>query len=467
MTEDQLQRMAANPAYYRSELNIEVSGQVVRYADTRAGWQEADFGAMDKAWMRCIGRHKGDVTPMRAWLERCRGASKTSDQAIMVCYALAFSTFPLKGIACSGDRDQARLLKDAIRRLCELNKWLGDVFEIQNWVVRCKITGAELEIMSSDAASGYGKLVDFILIDEIGNWADTEQARQFWYVVSSTLTKKANCLCVSITNAGRIDSWQWEVREAIREDKNWYFHALSTVPSWITEEQLKEQQRLLPPHVYTRLWGNRWTAGTDTGVSPADLEACTVLLAEQERRLPMFDYYIAACDLGWRHDRTGIVVLAFSPLRGDIRLAYCESWQPQDHGGELPLRVVEDALWEIHKCFRLDSLVFDPREATGLSQRLCDRGVPCGRMNLSPDVQDNMAKVFLQAFNQRRVKLYPHSELHKDLLSMEVVDRTIGLKLQAARTAGGHSDLGFAFAMALLVAWEYQPVTAGDEVLFA
>jgi hypothetical protein len=466
-TTDDLRRMASDPAYYRSQLNIEVSGDVARYADVAAGWQDADFGAMDRAWLRCVGRLKSEVKPMRAWLERCRGASKTGDMAIMVCWALAFAAFPVKGISASGDRDQAKLLRDAIRRLCELNPWLGDVLEVQQWLVRNKLNGAELEVLSSDAATGYGKLVDFILIDEIGNWSDTDTAQHFWYVVSSTLTKKQNCLCVAITNAGRVDTWQWNIREAIREDDGWYFHALCTVPGWITEQLLAEQQRLLPANVYARLWGNRWSSGTDTGLSPADVDACTVLLGPQDRRQSGFDWYIAACDLGWRHDRTGLVVAAVSVQRNVIHVADCESWLPQDYGGELPLSVVEDAILDVDRRFKLDQLVFDPREATGLSQRLCDRGLPCGRMNLSAEVQNAMAKTFLQVFNQRRVRLYPHSELVRDLLSMEVIDRTVGLKLQAARTAGGHSDLGFAFAMALQSAVEYQPAGSVDEVLIA
>ena len=460
-----LTRMATDPEFYRSQLNIEVSGDVVRYADVGTGWQDADFRAMDPAWLRCVGRTKGEVIPMRAWLERCRGASKTGDLAVMVCWALYFATFPLRLISASGDKDQAKLLRDAIRRLCELNPWLGDALEVQQYIIRNKLNGSELEVLSSDAATGYGKLVDGILVDEIGNWSNTDQAQHFWYVVSSTLTKKQNCLCVAITNAGRVDSWQWEIREAIREDRNWYFHQLSTVPEWITEAQLAEQKRLLPLNVYARLWDNKWSSGTDSGLSPADVEACTLLVSEQDRRSHDYDLYVAACDLGWRHDRTGLIVLAVRP--GRIALAYAESWLPQDYGGELPLSVVEAELIKVNQRFSLDQLVFDPREATGLSQRLTDKGLPCARMNLAPDVQNDMAKLFLQIFNQRVVLLYPHAELIRDLLSMEVVDRTVGLKLQAARTAGGHSDLGFSFAMAVYAAWNYYPINPPDEVLVA
>lgn len=460
-----MQRMATDPAFYRSQLSIEVSGDVVRYCDAAAGWQEKDFIAMDPAWLRCVGRTKADVTPMRSWLERCRGASKTSDLAIMACWALCFATFPLKLISASGDRDQAKLVRDAIRRLCELNPWLGDVLEIQNWIVRNKLNGSELSVESSDASSAFGKLVDGIALDEISNWAETEQAKQYWYVISSTLMKKKNLICLSICNAPRVDSWQWGLRESVREDANWYFHSLREIPSWITPEQLAEQKRLLPPHIFNRVCLNIPTSGTDTGISPADYEACELLIGPQDRRSREYDVYIAACDLGWRHDRTGLVVLAMNFQHQRIDLAYCESFSPADYGGELPLSVVEAELIDVQRRFDLDQLVFDPREATGLAQRLTDRGLPCARMNLAPANQNEMAKIFLQAFNARRLLLYPHADLRRDILSMEVVDRTVGLKLQAARTSGGHSDLGFSFAMALCAIWTYQGTYTPDEVL--
>jgi hypothetical protein len=198
-----MQRMATDPAYFRSQLNIEVAGSVVRYADVAADWQETDFAAMDAMCLRCVGHTKADVTPMRSLLERCRGASKTSDLAIMACWALAFATFPARLISASGAKDQARLLRDAIRRLAELNPWLGSILEINQYTVRNIRNGAELEILSSEGATNFGQLCDAVLVDELHNWPDTESAKHFWYVVSSTITKKQNCVCLVISNAGR------------------------------------------------------------------------------------------------------------------------------------------------------------------------------------------------------------------------------------------------------------------------
>ncbi len=446
-----LHRMATDPAYFRSQLVIEVAGKPVRYASVAADWKELDFQAMDPAWMRCAGLLDNGVQKMRAMLERCRGASKTADLAIMGCWALAFAVFAIRLISCSGDRDQAKLLRDAIRRLATLNPWLGQTLQIQQWTIRNERNGGELEVLSADSSTAFGQLADAILIDELHNWPDTDSAKNFWTVVASTLAKKANCLAVAISNAGRLDSWQWKVREAIREDENWHFHSLAVVPDWI-KPQLAEQRKLLAPSEYERLFENNWTVGVDDGLPASDVMASCVLNGPQGRRLPEYDAYICSVDLGWKHDRSAAAVLALNFERREIALAFAVDWLPADFGGELPLEIVEQAILYVHRRFDLEQLVFDPRESTGTAQQLIRQGVPCHKINLSPAVQHDMAKRLLEGFNQRTIKLYNHPALVRDLLSLRVADRAIGLKLEAARTSAGHADLGFCFAIGVYAA---------------
>lgn len=442
-----MQRMASDPAYFRSQLNIEVSGSVVRYADVHADWQEEDFRAMDAAWLRAVGRSKDDVRYMRAWLERCRGASKTSDQAISVCWALCFATFPAKGISASGDRDQAKLLRDAIRRLCELNPWLGQVLEVQQWIVRSKTNGAEFEIMSSDAASAYGLLVDFILVDEIANWQDADRAQHFWHVISSTLTKKANCLCVSITNAGRVDSWQWDVREAIRSDEGWYFHSLTKTPKWITEQQLAEQQRLLPPHVYARLWTNVWSAGSDCGLAPNVVNDAIRLPGPQG---PTRDFvYIAGLDLAVRRDHAAFVVLGIDLANGELHVVRVVSWRPP-LGGDIDLVEVHDRILEWVQYYRVRVVLFDPHQAAMMSQSLRRQGVYMFEVSFTGTNRDTMARGLMSAFNNRLIKIYDEPDLVRDLLRISFAETATGYRLAVPRGDGaGHCDRAIALAICI------------------
>ena len=462
-------RMAIDPAFYRQQLRIEVSGEVVRYADVAADWQETDFVAMDPAWLRCVGRSKEHVPKMRSWLERCRGASKTFDLAVMAAWGLRFAQRKVRFNWFAGDEDQAKLGIAAMETAVTLNPWLG--LEIQKKVVRNPVTGSTLEILSSDAATGYGQLADAVLVDEIANWPETPARKRFG-TSSYPHSPRKQIVCAKRSRMPvALAAGFGRTARKIRGDAAWYFRNLRTIPSWITQEQIAEQGRLLPRSVYDRTCCNNWTSGTDNGLSPADVEACCVLDGPMTCRRHAYDSYIAACDLGWLHDRTGLVVLAINFERREIALAFAASWHPQDYGGEVPLDLVENEILAVHQLFSLDKVVFDPTQATGTLQKLSNAGVPCFRALLAPKNQDVMAKALLQAFNQRRAKLYRHSELIADLLSLEVVDRTIGLKLQAARSAGGHSDLAFTYAIANVVAQEvlsdygnYEPC---DEVLVA
>jgi hypothetical protein len=466
-----LQAMAHNPAIFRQHLTIEVSGEVCRYSDVETEWQRADHAAMDRAWLKSVGRIRGDVSPMRGLLERPRGCAKTFDLGMMLAWALAFAPKRRRYILCAGDRDQARHPIAAIEKLIELNSWLGATLQVQRGIVRNPRTNSEAEIISADAPSGYGHLVDGVLIDELFNWQDTDAAEKVWFMLSSTFAKKKNCLGLIISNAGFVNSWQWPIREKIREYSGWYFHSLSGVPTWLSEGALNEQRSLLSPSAFSRLYGNNWSSGTDSGLSPADVEACCVLSGPQLYRDSRYDWYCGGTDLGWKHDRTAVVILALSIARREIALACAASWNPRDYpGGQLPLSEVEEEIYYLHTRFQLDRMVFDPKETMGMSQALADRGVPCSMLNLSsPRIQDDMAKSLVRSFNERIIKIYRHSDLIADLLSLEVLDRTTGLKLEAPRSSSGHADLAFAFAMSnfrVHEAMEETPIPQ-PEILYA
>jgi hypothetical protein len=467
-----LQRMVRDLPFYRSMLNIERSGEVVRYADVHDPWQEADAVKMDRAWLRSAGLIRGRVEPMRAFLERPRGASKTGDLGMMAAWALAFAPRRRKYILAAGDRDQARHPVTAMERLCELNPWLGATLEITKNIVRNPRTGSELEVIASDASTGWGHLVDGVLLDEYNNWPDTPAAQKCSNMLMSTLGKKTNCIGVVISNAGILDSWQWERRESIRKSGTWYFHCLQDHPSWFTDEMLNEQRILLPQNEYTRCFDNCWTSGRGNGLDPKSVEAACTLSGPQVMRRANYDVYVSALDLGYANDWTGFVVLALNFLRREIAVADVAFWNPADYGHELPLDLVEDEILFMHDRYQFDRVVFDPKETMGMKQRLANRGVPCSVLSLSKAaVQDEMAKNLTQSFNERIIKLYRHTELIRHLLTLEIVDRMAGLKLEAPRTASGHADLGFSCAMANFWAHcafkDYVNVAPQEEVLVA
>ena len=251
----QFQRYASDPAAFRADLTVDVDGIARRFGDVMDPWQRDDFALLDPALAICNGRNANVGGPvldvrMRAFLERGRGHSKTTDLAVMACWALAVSTRPLKGYAYAADRDQV----GCSRRRSDhrpAEPLAGDDTrcrprKIVNKAVDHPGEGGILTIEASDVGSSYGILPDLIIADELVHWEE-KAGEGLWHSLISSAAKRSNCLLVVISNAGFVDSWQWNAREVARTDEAWLFSRLDgPQASWLSPERLAEQRSMLP-----------------------------------------------------------------------------------------------------------------------------------------------------------------------------------------------------------------------------
>jgi len=464
-------KYASDPAAFRADLLIDVDGVVRRFNDVMDSWQCTDFAALDPALQRCAGR-VNTGTQMRAYLERPRGHSKTHDLAVTCVWALAFATRPLKGYCYAADRDQARLLRDAVQTLLRLNPWLAEILTIEAHRILNKAAGhpgegGTLTIEASDVGSSYGILPDLIIADELVHW---QGDGSLWHSLISSAAKRANCLLVVISNAGFVDSWQWQVREAARTDAAWYFSRLDgSHASWLTPERLEEQRRMLPPVAYARLWLNQWSSGGGDALSESDIDAAFVDGLQPMTGRERGWLFVAGVDLGLTRDCSAVVVLGVPAggLSGRIRLAHNRLWRPT-LGKKINLLEVEQHLLDLDKQYSLESIGFDPWQMEHLAQRLeADtrhrrrnqrryfgnqpwmREVPPTSSNLR-----DIATLVIESFADRRLQLYECEPLRRDLLRLRVEEKSYGIRLTSPRDGDGHGDTFSAFANALLVAHE-------------
>ncbi len=476
------QRYATDPAAFRNELLIDVDGVVRRFGDVMDPWQAHDFAAMDAALMRCVGRSATDTGKTRAYLERGRGHSKTTDLAITCAWALAFATRPMRGYAFAADRDQARLLKDAVQRLTRLNPWLAEILSVElhrvvNVAAGHPGAGSVLEISSSDVGSSYGILPDFIIADELCHW---EGDGALWDSIISSAAKRANCLLVVISNAGFVDSWQWKIREAARTDSAWFFSRLDgPQASWLTAERLAEQQRMLPPIAFARLWGNQWSTGGGDALTPEDIAA-----AIRDDLRPMKGnesnwLFVAGIDLGLTRDCSAVVVLAVQAggVASKIRLAQHKLWRPS-LGKKVNLSAVEHHVLALDERYGLEFVGFDPWQMEHLAQRLEADSAHRRRnvrrrygsqpwMREIPPTAANLrqqAALTIECFQDRRMQLFDCPPLRRDLERLRVEEKNYGFRLVSPRDETGHGDSASAFCLALLLAHELagkKPIKAG------
>ncbi|MEX0938536.1 MAG: terminase large subunit [Pirellulales bacterium] len=445
------------PDKFRRLLKIPTEAGPVALSEIIEPWQRADFEALDTAWMRAAGMQTPEAPRFtRAYLERPRGHSKTSDLAVLCVWALAFAQFDMRLAAAAGDRDQARFLRDAVDRLVRANPWLSEILSVQNYRVTCGRNGASLDILAADANTNYGLLLDAILIDEVTHWNDG--GVKLWESLFSTAAKRSHCLLIIISNAGmgRGSSWQWTLRESCRESADWYFSRLDGPrASWITAKVLDEQRRMLPGQSFDRLWLNQWTTGIDGALSASDVEACTTLDGPRAEHAWDWEPMIAGLDLGVKNDHSALVVLGGHPTAERYRLVSVQSWKPPRPGGQIDLEKVKEACLEAHRRYRLECIVYDPSQAYLMAQQLGRQGVTCMEFAFTPKNLDWMTRTLLEVFANRSIELYDDADLTRDLLRLQVVERMTGFRLQATRDENGHCDRGMAFAMALpyVIAW--------------
>ena len=314
-----------SPSQFRQRLLLSASPQR-RLRDEIQPWQASDFEALDPAWCRLAGiethtllgrsaltpspspgeRGEPDAPIRRAYIERPRGHSKTSDMAAQIAWILLAARTAVTGVAAAADRDQAALLLAAIKRLAALNPTICHDLCFVDGAVRNRRTGSRLDLISSDVGSSYGILPDFVICDELSHWPGPE----LWYSLLSSAAKKPDCVLAVLTNAGVGRGWQWEVRENARQSPHWYFSSLDGPHApWITPQSLDEQQALLPPAVYERLWLNRWQHSDGEYVSLAEAEACIDPNRGRRDHGSPQHQYIASIDYAEKHDYTvGVIV---------------------------------------------------------------------------------------------------------------------------------------------------------------
>lgn len=468
------QQYADSPAAFREDLLVECDGSVRRFGEMMDPWQRDDFAALDHAMKRCNGRTAKYKLKnlMRAYFERSRGHSKTTDLAVICVWLMVFANRPLKGYAFAADKDQAALLKDAIETIIRLNPWLGKILVIQKYQIANVAKGhpgygSRLEISTSDVSSSYGILPDFIIADELTHW---EGDGSLWHSIISSAAKRKNCLLCVISNAGFVDSWQWAIREAARTGGDWYFSRLDgPQASWLSEKTLEEQRRMLPKIAYDRLWNNLWSSGGGDALTEEDINAA--FLSDLTPMTGHSDgyYFVGGLDLGLTRDCAALVVLAvpIGGKSGKIKLAHHALWKPAPNK-KINLLDVERHILDIDKKFKLEFVGFDPWQAEHLAQTIeADsnrrRRNTKRRFNSHPFMREipptptnlrQQATLTIESFQDGRFQFYDCESLKRDLHKLRVEEKSYGVRLVSPRDGEGHGDTFSAFANALQVAHE-------------
>ncbi|MFH5805430.1 terminase large subunit domain-containing protein [Alienimonas sp. DA493] len=240
------------------------------FGDVREPWQAADLRPYIPAIEAACGLRPPIDGPRRFWRTRPRGHFKTGEIALLMCWLLKYAPRPVHCISAAADKDQARLVRDMMERLCELNPWFGDALTINRYDARGP--GGTLEILSSDVGSSSGLLADVIVFDELTWWP----RRDLFDVLLSGMIKLPQSVLLAITNAGVRGSWQHEVLKLAQSSPMWDVRETPVgvrPASWQSDEEVAADRAMMTRGTAMRVYDNRWTDESDAPLMPSDLTA--------------------------------------------------------------------------------------------------------------------------------------------------------------------------------------------------
>ncbi len=426
-----------------------------RWATCVEPWQDADFAALDRAFLELAGQQAAPRRGRRVYLERPRGHSKTTDVALQLTWLLCHARVPRRGVVVAADREQGELLLRALNLIVQTNPLLCPGVVIRKSYCEQPQTGVRVDLLSSDVGSSWGLLPDFVICDELCHWTKDE----LWHSLISSAAKKPDCAVMVMSNAGVGMGWQWLVRETARCDPDWYFSTLDGPhASWISAAVLDEQRRLLPAGVYDRLWNNRWQHAAGGFVTLAEAAACCdPQLQPVESGEAQWDY-VAAIDFGSRQDYTVGVIVHHDGRRIVVDRLDVAVPRPDE---PIHVRWVNDWIDRVRIQFPRVEFVCDEYQLLGVIQDYETR-CPIRRFDFSAGKGNHrLALQLRRLILERQLAWYPdcgaiategqRDDLETELASV-VVRESSGGRMRIDHTSGtqAHDDRVFALGAACL-----------------
>jgi hypothetical protein len=380
------------------------------------------------------------------FLTRGRGGSKTTDLAGMVLAAMA-TQLPTAArcYMLAADRDQGRLGLDALSGFVHRTPGLRAAFAVDSYRVTYRPTGTTVEVLAADAPGSWGLRPEFVVVDELAQWASAPSPRQLWEAVSSAAAKLKGCRLVVLTTSGDPSHWSRKVLDHAKADRLWRVHEVQGPAPWLDRERVEEQRRRLPESSFRRLFLNEWTAAEDRLAFPEDIAACVTLGGPQEPD-PNRSHVIGV-DLGLTHDRTDATVAhaEYDPSR--VVLDRMEVWEGT-RKRPVTLATVEDWLVQASRTYRA-RLIIDPWQAVGLAQRLRARGLTVQEFTFSAQSVGRLASTLYRLIKDHALAIPDDQGLIEELMNVRLRETSPGV-LRMDHDPDKHDDRAVALGLAAL-----------------
>jgi hypothetical protein len=504
--------LSIDPLEFIHELTVSTSAGPRRFGDVIAPFQADAFHALAPS---LVAVAEGTPPPIpRAWLERTKGASKDSDLACCLLWLLAFSPRPLRIQIAANDSEQADEIRLIIRGLLrlegELNELLGTLLTVQGDRIINTTTQSYAQILTRDSKGGHGSRPDVLIVNELTHIQDEEYASTCF----DNLDKMPAGLGIIACNSGFSPSWQERWKAIAVSQPRWWVQEYRVPAPWVSAADLAESELRNSRSRFRRLWHGEWASGGGDAIDASLIQAACTL---DGPRFALPDGMVAVCgvDLGIRKDSSCVVVLGVSvgrlvegppreqPVKSSLQLALEDigpyvfdneneplyrhdpfdeqpeqTWEAGDEAvnllaartftplgvrSHIDLSVVERAIVDLHRAFRLSAVYCDTWQAALLVTRLISAGIPAQGIDPTAPNLREQASVVLDGFREKRFKLFQEPTLLADIGRWRLVEKSYGVRLESPVGIEGegtrHGDSASAFALAALAAHRMRGMT--------
>lgn len=459
-------------AYFLQNLIINASPEPKRFGDCADDWQREQTAPMIPAVDTLAGLSALPYTgPWNFMQVLARGHNKSSHEAAIAAFLLVASKRIIHGYILAADRDQGRLILQAMEDLIRLNPWLGTLLKVTKNIISGP--AGFVEVLPCDASSAMGLRGNFYICDEFVHWKRQKE----WTAIVTGLIKVQPTLFVAISNAGLKESWQHDAFLTARADpEHWcLFYREGTLATWQDPAQIARDRLLIPPSEARRLFDNVWIDPSEEHdyLRRSEVNACAALgqhlgLIYRPRRQFGVSNYAAGLDYAPRRDRTALVVLHADAERV-VRIDKLDVWQGAK---EKPVQIADVEQWikDVRQAFNPVTWVIDPYQMESTIQWMQRQGMPVEPFAARAGAANfEMAQHLRALVADERLAWYPGAG------DLKVVDKRTGVEstetlmdeLVALRTKKmpygyrfdhenqKHDDRAVAIAMAALRAVDY------------
>lgn len=381
--EERLQGSKSSLLYYLEHVVINSAPNPKKFGSIAEPWQRELIAAKVPAFESLAGLNPGYTGPLSFFDVLPRGHDKSSLEGRFLSWLLIASRRPISAYVLAADGDQGSLILEAMESEARLNPWIASQLKF----TRRSVTGPSgaVKVIPADSSGAFGLRGNLYICDEITNWPD--RGYEMWKAVISGREKVPGSLFCILTNAGLLDSWQYEYLKRVEQDNDWkVFAREGQLASWMDKSRVDKLRLLLPPSESERVYDNKWIdpATEHDYLRRTEIQACVDEAVLLDLRIqfikdPNIFNYIVGVDYGPKRDRTALCVLHVDSSRRCI-VDRLDVWQgsPED---PISIERVETWIKQIRSKFNPSLFVLDPYNLESTCQWMEKEHMPLERFN--------------------------------------------------------------------------------------